>query len=76
MHKPCSSREEVFDLCALLAAMEEMSTVAELEEPEDTAVPHHDCSGAACRDTQHLLPLSYMCATAVNVLRGAKGGSV
>ena len=55
MHKPCSGREEVFDPGALLAPVEEMSAMAGLKEPEDKAVPHHDCSGALSGDTQHLL---------------------
>lgn len=49
--------EEVFDPGALLAPVEEMSTVAGLKECEDTAMPHHDCSGAVSGDTQHLLLL-------------------
>lgn len=71
MHKPYSGREAVFDPGALLAPMEEMSAVAGLKEPEDKAMPHHDCS-------RHTTPaaLSYMWVTAVNILCGAEEGSV
>lgn len=75
MCKPVCGREEIFDPRALLAAVEEMSTVAGLKEPEDNAKPHNHCSGAVSGNTQHLL-LSPTHVAGVNILHGAEGNLV
>lgn len=60
MCKLICGREEIFDPGALLAPMEEMSTVAGLKEPEGYVKPHNHCSRAVSWNTQHLL-ISPMC---------------
>ncbi|PKU36101.1 vascular endothelial growth factor receptor hypothetical protein [Limosa lapponica baueri] len=60
MHKPYSGKEEVFDPGALLAPVEEMSTVAGLKEHEDKAVPHRELLWSSVRGHTTPAALSYM----------------